>query len=133
MDRRLRFLALAAACVLTLTFSAVAYAYVTTDMNDWNLNDTSLTPYGGGTQFHIATGTDGKVTYRWLDVTNKTTVISANTCTNWDLLGSSSAYGAGDTSYHGLFTGSTGQCFVMLGRTASGTGTMVNHDGRVQR
>ena len=113
-------------------FSAVAYAYVTTDLNDWNLNE-SLSTWGGGTQFHISSGTDGWVSYRWLDSPNKTTVISGNSCSDWALLGSASAYGAGDTSYHGLFNSSAGQCFVMRGRTASGQGSMVNHDGRVQR
>ena len=43
MDRRLRLAAIMAACVMTLTFSAVAYAYVTTDMNDWNLTESTST------------------------------------------------------------------------------------------
>jgi hypothetical protein len=73
------------------------------------------------------------VSYRWRDSPNKVTVISGNSCSDWGLLGSSSAYGVGDTGYHVLFTSSAGQCFVMLGRTGSGQGTMVNHDGRVQR
>src|SRR6202008_286563 len=89
MDRRLRFAAVMAACVMTLTFSAVAYAYVLTDMNDWNLSE-SLSTYGGGTQFHIASGTDGSVSFRWLDAPNKTTVISGNSCQDWSLIGSSS-------------------------------------------
>jgi hypothetical protein len=131
MDRRLRFAAVMAACVMTLTFSAVAYAYVLTDMNDWNLTESTST-YGGGTQFHIATGTDGNVSFRWLDSPNKTTVISGNYCSDWALIGSSS-YGVNDTSYHLLFNGYEGQCFVMRGRTGSGQGSMVNHDGRVQR
>jgi hypothetical protein len=132
MDRRLRRAALAAACVSTLTFSAVAYAYVTTDMNNWNLTETVST-YGGGTQFHISTGTDGWASFRWLDSPNKVTVISANRCSDGGLLGSSASIGVGDTSYHSLFNGGEGQCFLMRGRTGSGQGSMVNHDGRIQR
>jgi hypothetical protein len=131
MDRRLRRAAMVAACVFTMTFTAVAYAYVTTDLNNWNMSE-SLSTWGGGTQFHIAQGTDGWVSYRWLDSPNKVTVISANNCGDWSLI-NSSTYGAGDTSYHALFNSYAGRCFVMRGRTASGQGTMVNHDGRVQR
>ena len=80
----------------------------------------------------FATGTDGWVSYRWLDYPDKVTVISANSCQDWSLI-NSSAYGVGDTSYHALFNGGAGRCFVLRGRTASGQGTMVNHDGRVQR
>src|SRR3954454_5825111 len=132
MDRRLRRAVLAAAYVSTLTFTAVAYAYVTTDMNNWNLTE-SVSTYGGGTQFHIATGTDGWASFRWLDSPSKVTVISANRCSDGALLGSSTAIGTGDTSYHLLFNGGAGQCFLMRGRTANGQGSMINHDGRIQR
>jgi hypothetical protein len=131
MDRRIGHVALAT-CVITLTLAATALAYVTTDLIDWNLTESTST-WGGGTQFHIATGTDGWVSYRWLDAPNKTTVMSGNSCTDWSTIGSASAYGVNDTGYHLLFAGSAGQCFVMRGRTASGQGSMVNHDGRVQR
>ncbi len=73
------------------------------------------------------------VSFRWLDTPAKATVISANSCADWALLGSSSSYAVNDTSYHSLFQGGAGHCFVMRGRTASGQGSMVNHDGRVQR
>jgi hypothetical protein len=129
MDRRLRLAAATAACVCTLTFTAVAYAYLTSDMNDFNLTESTST---WPTQYHISTGTDGWVTWRWLDSPNKTTVISANTCTDLAAYGSS-VYGVGDTSYHNQFAGSAGTCFYIRGRTASGQGSMVNHDGRVQR
>ena len=36
----------------TLTIVATAYAYVTTDLDNWNLTE-SLSTWGGGTQFHI--------------------------------------------------------------------------------
>ncbi len=132
MDRRLRRGALVAACVMTLTFSATAYAYITSDMNDWNLTETTST-YGGGTQFHISTGTDGWASFRWLDSPNKTTVVSANSCTDLGLLGTAASIGVGDTSYHALFHGVQGTCFLMRGRTGNGQGSMVNHDGRSQR
>jgi hypothetical protein len=130
MDRRFGRVAFVT-CVTTLTLAATAFAYVTTDLTDWNLNESTST-WGGGTQFHIASGTDGWVSYRWLDAPNKTTVISGNSCADWGLFGSS-GYGVNDTGYHGLFSGSAGLCFVMRGRTGSGQGSMVNHDGRVQR
>src|SRR3954470_11380042 len=131
MDRRMRRAAIIAACVSTMTFTAAAYAYVLTDMNDWNLSESTST-YGNGTQFHIASGTDGNVSFRWLDSPNKVTVVSANYCSDWSQI-NASTYGVGDTSYHVLFNAGDGFCFVMRGRTASGQGTMVNHDGRVQR
>ena len=129
MDRRLRLAAATAACVCILTFTAVAYAYVTTDMNDWNLTESTST---WPSQFHISSGTDGGGTWRWLDSPNKTTVISANTCTDLAVY-ATSVYGPGDTSYHNLFANTPGTCFFMRGRTASGQGSMVNHDGRVSR
>ena len=130
MDRRLRLWALVAACVTTLTFSAVAYA-LTTDMNDWNLTESTST-YGNGTQFHISSTGNHNAYFRWLDSPNKTTVISANYCSDWALI-NSNTHGVGDTTYHWLFGASEGFCFVMRGRTASGQGSMVNHDGRVDR
>jgi hypothetical protein len=132
MDRRSPVMALIATCVMTLTFATVAYAYVTSDLNDFNLTETTAT-YGGGTQYHIATGTDGVSSYRWLDSPSKPTVMSNNSCADWGLLGTTSAYAAGDTSYHGLFVGSAGQCFVVRGRTQAGYGSMSLYDGRIQR
>jgi hypothetical protein len=129
MDRRLRRAAIAAACVCTLTFTAVAYGYVTSDLTDWNLTESTST---WPTQYHIASGTDGWVAFRWIDSPNKSTVISANTCTDLAAYGSS-AYGVGDTGYHNLFNGGAGTCFYLRGRTGAGQGSMVNHDGRVQR
>ena len=48
--------------------------------------------------------------------------MSGNSCSDWGLLGSTATIGVNDTSYHTLFGGSTGQCFVMRGRTASRPG-----------
>jgi hypothetical protein len=132
MDRRSRVVAGFATIVMTLTFATLAYAYVTSDLTDFNLTESTST-YGGGTQYHIATGTDGWSSYRWLDSPSKATVISNNTCSDWWLLGNTSGYSAGDTSYHALFAGSSGQCFVVRGRTQVGQGSMTNYDGRIQR
>jgi opacity protein-like surface antigen len=136
MDRRMRRsaarAALVAALAATLTSAAVAASYVTTDLTPWNLTET-LSTYGGNTEFHISTGTDGWVAFRWLESPTKITVVSANACPDWSLIGNSQTIGAGDTAYHSLFQGFAGQCFVMRGRTASGQGSMSGKDGRVRR
>jgi hypothetical protein len=136
MDRRLRparaCAALLCALVAGLATAAQASAYQTSELTDWDMFET-LSTYGSPTQFHIATGTDGAVSFRWLDVTDHTTVNSANACSDLSLLGSSATVPAGNTSYHLLFTGFTGQCFELRGRTAAGSGSMFNKDGRVQR
>ncbi len=121
--------------LLALTASSLivavplALAYVTSDLVNWNLTESTST-YGGGTSFHISSGTDGRVDFRWLDSPNKTTVISANACGDYALYGSAVT---ADTNYRYLFTGGTSQCFLMRGRTAAGSGPLYNHDGRVQR
>jgi hypothetical protein len=127
MYRRFRALGACFAVLACLTFAARAFA-LTTDLIDWNLTESVST---WGTQFHISTG-GSLVQFRWLDSPNKDTVISGNSCTDLSLYGSSS-YGIGDTSYHSLFSGASGTCFVLRGRTAAGEGSMVNHDGRVDR
>jgi hypothetical protein len=136
MDRRLRparaCAVLLCALVAGLATAAQASAYVPSDLTDWDMFET-LSTYGGGTQFHISSGTDGWVTFRWLDVTDHTTVNSANACADLALLGSSTTITAGDTNYHGLFHDVAGTCFELRGRTAAGSGSMFNKDGRVQR
>jgi hypothetical protein len=134
MDRRSRR-ACTCATVLALLVAglapATAHAQVTTDLVDWNLTETAVT-WGGGTQFHISSSGDGTAYFRWLDSPNKTTVISANGCTDGTLFGTATI-GVGNTNYAGLFSASAGFCFVVRGRTAIGSGSMVNHDGRVKR
>ena len=134
MDRRMRRTAaraaLAAALAATLTSSAVAAGYVTTDLTPWNLTETVNTY---GTEFHIATGTDGWVAFRWLESPTKITVVSGNACSDWSLIGGPQTFGAGDIGYHSLFQGFAGQCFVLRGRTASGEGAMSGKNGRVRR
>lgn len=133
MHRRLRpraaRAALIAACFSVLT-PTVAQGFVTTDINNWSLGETTTT-YGGGTQFHISQDGDDSAAYRWVDDNlTKTTVISGNTCSDYSLLGKTTI-GGGDTSYHTLFFGITSQCFVLRGRTNSGT--TIPHDGRLRR
>jgi|tagenome__1003787_1003787.scaffolds.fasta_scaffold17547925_1 hypothetical protein len=130
MDRRTLRASLCAAICCAATLPATAAAQSWNDLNDWNLTE-SVSTWGGGTQFHISTGS-GSAQFRWLDSPNKTTVISGNSCSDLTLYGSSSI-GVGDTNYHTLFGGSSGTCFVLRGRTSAGSGSMVNHDGRVLR
>src|SRR3954452_23716400 len=133
MDRRMRRsavrAALVAATAATLASTAVAAGYATTDLTPWSLTETTST-YGA--QFHISTGTDGWVAFRWLDTPTKVTVVSGNACPDWSPIGSPQTIGAGDTGYHSLFAGFAGQCFVVRGRTSAGEGTM-SKDGRVRR
>jgi hypothetical protein len=121
----------AALLAATGALSAPAHAFVTTDLTDFNLTESTST-YNGGTQFHISSVGDGSVSYRWLDYPDKATVISGNACADYANLGSKS-YGIGNTSYQVLFWGLTYECFVVRGRTTSGSGSLVNHDGRVKR
>jgi hypothetical protein len=133
MDRRSCLGAGCAGLVAALLAgAAAAHAYVTTDLVNWDLTETTST-YGGGNQYHISSTGDGWASYRWLDSPNKTTVISGNACSDYALLGNARTIPAGNTSYHSLFHGATFQCFVMRGRTANGQGGMYNHDGRVRR
>lgn len=129
MHRRFRAFGVSVVVLACLAVTATAFA-VTTDLTNWNLTETTST-YGGGTQFHISSG-GSLVQFRWLDSPNKTTVVSGNSCSDLTLYGVSS-YGVGDTSYHSLFSAGGGLCFVMRGRTGAGQGSMVNHDGRVDR
>ena len=134
MDRRMRRsaarAALVAATAATLASTAAAAGYVTSDLTPWNLTETTATY---GTQFHISTGTDGWVAFRWLDSPTKITVVNGAACSDWSLIGNSQTIGAGDIAYHSLFHGFTGQCFVVRGRTASGEGSMSGRNGRVRR
>jgi hypothetical protein len=136
MDRRIRAIqawpALLAVTLGALALGPAALADSTNDINDWNMTE-AVSQAGGGTQFHIGSGSSGLAQYRWLDSPNKSTVVSANDCADLHVLGSVSSYGVGDTSYHGLFTGIAGTCFILQGRTQAGQGSMVNHDGRVSR
>lgn len=131
MNRRLRRSVAASLTAALMAAGATAASPAlagTTDLIDWNLT-TSVSSYGGGTQFHISS-TGSSVSYRWLDSPNVGTVISGNACSDYSLYGSASI-GVGDTSYKFLFSGSTGLCFVMRGRTTSGS--LSNHDGRINR
>ena len=130
MTRRVRLLVAAAmACAGLGMVAQPASAWVYTEVR-WSL-DTSWKTYGGGTQFHISTSGDGAAYYRWLDSDmTKTTVISGNACGDLSQYGSSTFLG-GDTTYHRLFGGNLGQCFVLRGRTAAGS--TIAHNGRLRR
>jgi opacity protein-like surface antigen len=126
-----RTLLLASALALGLAANASA-SFVYTDIIDFNLTETTST-YGGGTQFHIGSNNGaGTVSYRWVDVPSKTTVISGNSCSDYALYGKDTI-SSGDTSYHLLFSGGSGLCFVLRGRTAAGQGSMSLYDGRLER
>jgi hypothetical protein len=118
---------LAAICLLAVG-ATLAYAYVYTDIIDFNLTE-STTTYG---QYGVSSGTDGWVSYRWVDDPNHTTVISGNNCSDLSLYGKAEIP-AHNTSYFALFHGFGGLCFALRGRVAAGAGSMVNHDGRLQR
>jgi hypothetical protein len=133
MDRRTRRASLRAAfCAAACVLAAPATAHGGwTNLDNWNLTETAST-WGGGTQFSISSGGPGSASYRWLDSPSKTTVISANNCTDGTARGTATIP-VNNTSYHTLFSGAVGTCFVLRGRTAIGSGSMVNHDGRIDR
>lgn len=132
MSYLLRLIAVAAlAAASILLSSSTARAFIYTDLR-WSLDETTST-YGDGTQFHISQEGDGSVAYRWLDSSmTKTTVVSGNSCTDYYMWGKTTIYG-GDTSYHTLFNGFNGQCFVVRGRTNPGAGSTTTHDARLRR
>ena len=118
-----------AAMVSAAALPASARAQSTSELVDWNLTETTST---WSTQFHISSTGDGWAAFRWLDSPNKATVISANACIDLSFFGGDTI-GVNDTNYHNLFWSGTGTCFVLRGRTTAGSGSMVNHDGRVRR
>jgi len=133
MDRRtvracLRALSCATICV-PLALPAAAAAQVTTDLVNWNLTESTST---WPSDFHISSSGDGWAAFRWIDSPAKTTVISGNSCADLALYGQA-VIGVGNTAYHNLFHANPGQCFLVRGRTSIGSGSMVNHDGRVRR
>src|SRR4051794_32494085 len=135
MGRRMRravACALAGACmsIAAAAPSAQAYTFVYTDLSPFNLDGT-WTSYGGGTQFHISSTGDGTASYRWLDVTTHNNYVSGNSCSDVSQYGQH-LYLAGVTDYRLLFTGSSGLCFLVRGKTADGS-QMYGASGRLQR
>jgi hypothetical protein len=133
MTRRTRRVAtratLCAAMTLVAALPATAGAQSTSDLVDFNLTE-SVTTWPS--EYHFSSTGNGIAAFRWLDSPSKTTVISANACSDLALYGTST-YSVSDTSYHNLFAGGTGVCFKVRGRTSIGSGAMTNYDGRVQR
>lgn len=134
MDRRsrgvgVRLRAFALALILTgLAAPAGASGQVPSDLVDWNLTESTST---WPSQYHTSSGWT-LIEYRWLDTPAKATVISANNCSSLGLYGSATIP-VNDTGYKSLYSLPSGTCFVLRGRTTSGSGSMVNHDGRVRR
>ena len=135
MNRRSRraACALGVLCLLAAASAtpAQAYTWVYTDIINFNLTETASSA-GGGTQFHISSTGDGNVRYRWVDSPSKDTIISGNSCGDLSSFGSH-YYNSGVTVYRQLFSGESGRCFLLRGRTASGQGSMTNYDGRLER
>jgi hypothetical protein len=135
MHQRLRLraagAALAATCALSVS-ATDAQAYVTSDIANITLG-TSFAPLAGGSTFSISADPAQHAQFRWLQAAGKATIISANNCNNLNEYGRIN-YPAGDTTYGTLFSGGTGTCFVVRGRTQTGEGAMANsHDGRLRR
>jgi hypothetical protein len=74
-----------------------------------------------------------QLNYRWLDTPNKTTVISSNYCGSLVMIGKNEfPSGWGGTQYQSIGGGLPQYtCFRVRGRTASGSGGLYNHDGRL--
>jgi hypothetical protein len=126
--RRRRLLGAAAAATFAVMLSASsASAWVWTSIVDFNLTE-STSSYG---QYTISSG-ESSAWYRWADDPDHTTVISGNSCGDLSLYGKTDIP-AHNTSYHKMFNGFSGLCFVLRGRTAAGAGSMYNHDGVLQR
>jgi hypothetical protein len=135
MHRRLRASARLRSALLAAMFGGLFLVVPalagTTDLNDFNLTETT-TSYGGGTQYHLTTG-GSVVQYRWLDSPIKSTVISANNCGDAAMFGQAS-YGVSDTAYKTIWGNGTSQaCFIVRGRTQAGQGSMSLYDGRINR
>jgi len=97
---------------------------------DWNLVDYEVRGYGNG--YTISSIGDGSAYYRWSDSPNKITVISGNSCGDGSMY-DKAEIPAYSTIYHRLFGGFSGLCFLLRGRTASGSGGLYNHDGVLRR
>lgn len=126
---RMRFL-IGIAALAAFMYPASAGAWVLTDLNDFNLTQSTVT-YG---TYSISASGDGSASFRWLDSPSKDTVISGNSCIDGSLLSAARSIPAGDVDYYGLFGGrGTGFCFMVRGRVATGQGSMTYYDGRIRR
>lgn len=130
MPGRMRHLAVRSALLATLIAGGLSTpaSAVYSDMNDWFV-DTSFDPYSS--QFTISSGGPHPAEFRWLDSPSKETQVYAADCGTNAVLGTTRTYAIGSTTYQTLFTGSSGTCFKLFGRTTSGS--MSDHDGRVNR
>jgi hypothetical protein len=120
---------LAPVCALAI-FASSAQAYITHDISGITLTESYsyISPF----EYHISSGTDGEVAFRWLDAPGKDTTIQAVGCIDTTELGHSN-FSAGATGFQTLFNGFNNECFELRGRTQAGQGTMANpHSGRVR-
>ncbi len=130
MNRRLWRVAVSVALAATCIGAPTAQAFFTSDVTNWSLNESWKT-YGGGTNYHISSDGDGSADFRWVTNLTKTTVLSANRCSDYSQRGSTTISG-GDTTFHQLFGGGLPtDCFVLRGKTLDGTTDP--HDGRLRR
>ncbi len=117
---------------LALTAAPAAHANVWTDVNNFNLTESTSTYPNSWNTSSSTTGID----YRWLDVPVKATYIRAYSCVTGTALASSDTYfpsGSSGTSYRSVGSQYPGGCFQLRGRTAPGSGSMNLYDGRVSR
>jgi hypothetical protein len=121
-------LALLAAIAALAVAPSAASAWVYTDIDNFNLTET--TRYIG--PYTISSSGDGRAYYRWLDDPNHTTVISGNSCSDGAMF-DKTTIAAHVTAYQRVFIGTPYLCFMLGARVAIGAGSMVNHDGRLQR
>jgi hypothetical protein len=118
-----------AAAVTAALPASQAHAWSYTTVTNWDLVDYEVREYGNG--YTIGSTGDGAAYYRWSDSPSKSTRISGNSCGDGSLYGLDDI-AANDTSYHRLFGGFTGLCFLLRGRTTQ-SGGMYNHDGVLRR
>ena len=121
---------LAGACLLAGASQAQAYTFVYSSIPDFNLTG-SFSTYGGGSQYHISSTGDGNASYRWVDSPAYDTIVSGNSCSDLSQYGQW-YYNSGVTVYRVLFSGPSGRCFVLRGKTAGGA-TMLGYDGALER
>ncbi|MEA2171787.1 MAG: hypothetical protein QOF76_5087 [Solirubrobacteraceae bacterium] len=130
MHGPLRLLAaLAAACAFGI-FAAPASAYVTHDISNITLTESFSNI--GSSAYHVSSGTDGGVAFRWLDAPGKDTVIRAVNCDGSTEYGRHT-FSAGSIDFATLFSAGTNTCFQLQAKTVSGQGVMANpHNARVR-
>lgn len=111
--------------------SPAAASHQTSDFANWDLVDYEVRTWGAS--FTYVHTYFGQIQWRWLDTPTKTTVISSNYCGDLGMIGKNDfPAGASGTQYRSIGGGVyANTCFRVRGRTATGSGGMYNHDGRL--